>query len=327
MADEDNDAGFDEVSALFELFINRMDCYAYQLVNGGYVGNVAEPVTRQLIAQHLAGEMTVGTYQLNKESMVKNLIFDLDPEHLQNIEEVVKGLLQACLDKVPRQALLLEASRWPDPSYHIYLSFLVPIPARVARLTGRRLILYAKQDLKSIEVFPKQDRLTEDRPLGNFVKLPLGLHQVAKKRSCFLDLDTFQPIPSSCLQDVVGITFSDAFISKVMKGASRRGKTRSRSPKGFTALPDKEEERIVRFLYKYWNKGSRNRVELYFLGWAIKKGIARESARRIISAVVDRTGDEERFNRLQLVDYHYSARLKTELKGISGLREIVQESM
>jgi hypothetical protein len=44
----------------------------------------------------------------------------------------------------------------------------------------------------------------------------------------------------------------------------------------------------------------------------------------MIEEVVLRTGDNEKAARVALVDYHYRNRLTTQLKGLSGIREIVR---
>jgi hypothetical protein len=96
-------------------------------------------------------------------------------------------------------------------------------------------------------------------------------------------------------------------------------------PKAFKTLSDCEEEKAVRFLCKYWREGARNRLEIYFLGMCIKRGVSLESAKRIISEVCDRTNDAEKQSRFELVSYHYKNRLHGPLKGSSGIREIMQE--
>jgi len=104
------------------------------------------------------------------------------------------------------------------------------------------------------------------------------------------------------------------------------GKTRLTTPKRQINLGNREETSIANFLAKYWQPSRRNQLELYFLGWAMKRGIVYESAARIIDAVTTQTQDEEKQARLALVKYHYQNRgsMLPELKGISGLREIVQ---
>ena len=322
----------DLTSEIFRLFINRVDCYAVQ-TSRGYV-RVEEPLTREVLEAHLRGEKTVGAYQLNPaDNTVKYLCFDLDPEKLEDPREAAEKIIKACFEekdgrpRIWKHALLLEASRYPDPSYHIWIFFLLPFPAKAARWLGYRILELAGLNPSQIEVFPKQNSLTKERPYGNLVKLPLGLHQRALKWSCFLNPETFEPIDPKVLNYSSGISFTNRDTERILQLADEKKPIQVKFdiPRKFKPLPDKEEEKAVKFLCKYWKPGYRNQLELSFLGWCIKKGITRESAFRIIREVCQRTKDEETPQRLQLVNYHYKNRLNVPLKGISGLKEIIGE--
>ena len=322
----------DITSEFFRLFINRIDCYAIQ-TSRGYV-RVEAPLTREVLEAHLRGEKTVGAYQLNPaDNTVKYLCFDLDPEKLEDPREAAEKIIKACFEekdgrpRIWKHALLLEASRYPDPSYHIWIFFLLPFPAKAARWLGYRILELAGLNPSQIEVFPKQNSLTKERPYGNLVKLPLGLHQTAQKWSKFLDPKTFEPIEPSILNSTSGISFTDRDTERILQLAEEKKpiQVKFELPRTFKALPDREEEKAVQFLIKYWKLGYRNQLELSFLGWCIKKGISHDSAYRIIREVCQRTKDEETPQRLQLVNYHYKNRLNVPLKGISGLKEIIGE--
>ena len=182
---------------LEKLFVNRTDNYCIQRVPSGY-SKIAEALTHEIIARHLCGEITIGSYQLDKESLVKWTCFDLDPEKLSDAKATAKQILNVLLEiqketdkdevvterpRVCPNCIVLEASRYPDPSYHIWLLFLNPVKAKVARWLALRTLELAKLNPKLIEVFPKQEEITPERPFGNFVKLPFGKHQVAGKWS------------------------------------------------------------------------------------------------------------------------------------------------
>jgi len=323
--------------ALQDLFVNRHDNYAVQRRTGHYF-RVQKPLTLEVLQQHLEGKVTIGAYQLNAESMVKTLIFDLDPEQLENPQATARTIVEECVKKPEpkkprfyREAVLLEASRHPDPSYHIWIFFQpLPIPAQMARWLGFKVLEHANINPKRVEVFPKQDKLSEARSYGNFVKLPLGKHQAHDKWSQFLHLETLTPLPPNCLFEVQGVSFPETDIQRIL-GFSQKTHLQAKLtlPKNYKPLGNSEEEKIVRFLVKYWSPGNRNQVEMAFLGWCLKRGVAYESARRIIQRVVDLTGDEEASSRLRLVDYHYGNRrsLGWQLLGLSGLRKIVRERL
>ena len=258
---------------VFRLFINRADCYAVQ-TSKGYI-KIEEPLTREVLEAHLRGEKTIGAYQLSPEdSTVKSIIFDLDPEKLGDPKEAAERIIKVCFEKPdgkhPRiweHSLLLEASRYPDPSYHVWIFFLVPFPAKAARWLGYRILELAELNPARIEVFPKQNELSRDRPYGNFVKLPLGFHRVEKKWSCFLEPGTFKPLEPDILEEVSGISFSEADTRRILELAAQKKtvQVKLNLPETFKSLPDLEEERAVRFLCKYWKPGYRNHLELSFL--------------------------------------------------------------
>jgi hypothetical protein len=322
--------------ALERLFVNRDECYCVQTKNG--YAKIEEPLTDDVLQKHLEGILTVGSYQLNRENHVKWLCLDFDPEKLgQETQQATLKVLEVLFEekevepgkKQPRiwkKAVLLEASRYPDPSYHIWILFLIPVLAKVAQWLGYRIVELAGLNPKLVEVFPKQTELAAERPFGNFVKIPLGMHQVAQKWSRFLDFQTFEPLPSTYLLDAQGIIFSEHDSDRILSFKPKANvQIKFNLPTNFKILNNKEEEKAVRFLCKYWREGHRNDLEMCFLGLCLKKGVAVESARRIIEEVVLRTGDNERASRLGLVDYHYQNRLATCLKGLSGIREIVKE--
>lgn len=325
------------ISVLFRtLFVNRVDTYARQNEDGTYT-RIEQPLTTYVLARHLAGEITVGAYQLDENNLTKYLCFDLDPEHLSEPRETVEKILVQCLNKPTpeaprfyRQSVLLEVSRYPDRSYHIWVLFAPSIPAKVARWLGLKILEYGNINPKTVEVFPKQAELTKDRAYGNFVKLPLGFHRVEKKWSHFLDFYTFEPLRPTCLFDVKGVSFSERDVERILALKKKTGVQVSfNMPKNYKPLKDREENRIAKFLAKYWKPGHRNKLEMAFLGWAIKRGISQESARRIIDSVTVATEDEEREHRLTLVDYHYKHRipLGSELLGIKGLKDVVKVVM
>lgn len=331
-------------NALLEKFVVRSEVFAVQQARGGYV-KVEAPLTLEVVREHLEGKRTIGVYQLSVDSRVKWLCFDLDPEKLSKPEEAARRILGVCLEAVkdrdgaerPRvwgHSLLLEASRYPDPSYHIWILFLVPVPARVARWLGFRLLGLAGLSPKQVEVFPKQDAVSDISPYGNLVKLPLGLHQVERKWSCFLDPETFEPLPGEILLEKVGLSFMEADVERIlsMKDAGVQVRLEGApQPASLTGEPltHSEKEFCVNFLCKLWVSGYRNQVEMAFLGWCIKNGVPYEDARWIIEEVVRRRNDEEASERLRLVDYHYSSRihLGRRLKGLSGLKEAVLEAL
>jgi hypothetical protein len=204
---------------------------------------------------------------------------------------------------------------------------MLPVKAKVARWLGLRVLELANLNPKMVEVFPKQDEITQDRPFGNFVKLPFGRHQVADKWSRMLDIDTFEPVDLNCLEEKHGLTFTDADLEKMEQFETKKSvQTSFTVPATFKELGNDDEEKTASFLCKYWIEGYRNTLEMGFLGMCIKRGVSRDSARRVIEEVCTRTHTSslDTVDALSKVDYHYLHRLNINLKGISGVREVVE---
>ncbi|MEM2126600.1 MAG: hypothetical protein QXH67_00045 [Candidatus Bathyarchaeia archaeon] len=216
---------------LFNLFVSRTDTYAVMLPpkpreeKAGYT-RLEEALTVEVVDRHLRGEVTVGPYQLDTESRTKTLAFDIDPEHVEDPGAVARAIYQEAAKRLHPDGVVLEASRWPDPSYHIWVVFDPPIPAAVARWMGGR-ILEAVGNPKGVELFPKQDRI-DPGGFGNFVKLPLGLHRAAGKWSRLLDPATMQPLPNEAILEVRPLTIPEKEIQRALSELERARATASK---------------------------------------------------------------------------------------------------
>nr|WP_281719784.1 CHC2 zinc finger domain-containing protein [Nitrosomonas nitrosa] len=156
-------------------FIPRIDCYSKQQPKGNYI-TVYQPLERRLIAQHLQGQVTLGAYALDRESMAKWICLDADDE------EQWQGLV-ALATTLQAQNITpyLETSRRGG---HLWL-FTPPIAGVFARRVAYQLL--HEHNLEGIEVYPKQDHLNTGP--GSLVRLPLGIHRKSGKRYHFITPD------------------------------------------------------------------------------------------------------------------------------------------
>jgi len=329
------------VWALLKFFCSRYDAYTVQKTDGERKWHVAvkQPLTPRVVEAHLKGEITVAGYAVDVMNRTRFICFDID-DKLEDPQGLAARIVDACINQPSpreprfyRRSVWLEASRYPDPSYHVWLLFTPKIPAKVARWLAAKILEHAGVNPKQVEVFPKQGEVSATRPYGSCVKLPLGLHRKAGKWSRFLDLDSWEPLPNDCILDVWGVHFGDSDMRELARLASQESRAvqvpLATLPKRSLELQPNEEDGMVNFLVKYWRPGRRNRVLMCFLGWAIKRGIPYNSAYRIVKRVCAITGDEEATARLQNVRYHYENRLSlgSRLLGKAGLKEIIQEAL
>jgi len=134
---------------------------------------------------------------------VKWLCFDIDPERTKNVWTTAKEIYKESSKLFKGESLILEASRYPDPSAHIWACFY-PILAQNAKEIGERVI--GKTGAKEVELFPKQTDV--GGRFGNMMKLPLGLHRKEKKWSLILNPESLEPLTSKALLEVRPATLS-----------------------------------------------------------------------------------------------------------------------
>ena len=94
---------------------------------------------------------------------------------------------------------------------------------------------------------------------------------------------------------------------------------------GTHRLAQAQKDRIVKDVAPFWVRGHRNSLCMYLLGWWVKAGVSQTTAAELITRICDLADDEEKQERLRLVDYHYDkpAAAIPKLKGLSGIKEIL----
>ncbi|MCL4266684.1 MAG: hypothetical protein KJ069_26060 [Anaerolineae bacterium] len=163
-----------ELSPLAEILarqlIQRWDMHPRQSTFGGMYYTVREPLSVTHLFAHLRGEVTLGTYLLNPQSLGRFLVLDAD-----NLDEWQQlTILYTKLAGMDTTGYLEQSRR----GGHLWLFFDRWLSGEQIRLFGRGLI--AAHNLTSVELYPKQDCL-EDGP-GSLIRLPFGLHRQNRKR-------------------------------------------------------------------------------------------------------------------------------------------------
>ena len=154
--------------------IGNPDCYAVQSEDGSW-RPVDEPLTPAILESHKKGGQTVGTYVLNGDK-ARTLVFDVD----EGDDAVAKARTTLVWDAlkelgIPGECIGIEFSG--RKGYHVWVVMAGYAPASNLRRIGRAVLALADVDC---EVFPKQDSAVK---YGNLIKLPMGVHQVTKKRN------------------------------------------------------------------------------------------------------------------------------------------------
>jgi len=158
-----------------QLYVNRRDIYATQS-EYGYIRQFKE-LSDETIEKHLNGDITIGSYQMEKDDTVTWLCIDIDAH---GDDEIVKANVISfevfCRLSENGIPFVVESSG-SEHSYHFWI-FLVRTKGVKAYYFGRELLHGL-----NVEVYPKQPELTELKQFGNLVKLPFGINRKNGSRS------------------------------------------------------------------------------------------------------------------------------------------------
>ncbi|CAB1083632.1 Putative helicase [Olavius algarvensis Delta 1 endosymbiont] len=216
------------IAKYLELFSGRSDCFARQWVDKanrkqGYVP-VRRSMTAQDVEDHLSGRKTYGIYLMQTDACVKTAVLDADLNkkfRQSRLNADDKSILRRERHYLISRVRELAGEMGLKPltefsggkGFHFWFFFNPPAEAALARQVLNRLKDALCGDLSAfgLEVFPKQDGLS-GKGLGNLVKMPLGIHRLAGKRSFFVEcrdqeceaqlkvLETIEPVDAASLR-------------------------------------------------------------------------------------------------------------------------------
>jgi hypothetical protein len=193
------------------LFAARTDVYAIRFdnqrtgksgwvpaVRGGWQKGVRHedrnylPLTSQVLAAHLKGEVHIGLYPLLDGDQCWWLAADFDGP-----EAMLDALMYVKAGRALQVPVALEVSR-SGVGAHAWTFFTSPVPAEMARRLGTGLLreaiaLRGRMSLASYDrLFPSQDLLPAGG-VGNLIAAPLFKPARQNGATVFLDLETLEP--------------------------------------------------------------------------------------------------------------------------------------
>lgn len=189
---------------MMKRLVGNPDAYALQHDDGSW-HPVREHLSDEVLATHLTGDQTVGTYVGHGSPTVsRTLVVDIDEDDTILAHRVSLALRElGC----PDFAVSIEFSG--KKGYHVWLLLQDFVPNEKLRRLGRHALVLSDLPPKT-EVFPKQD---EVRDLGNLVKLPEGIHRVSKNPNPFLD-GFPRPMPVAVLDTILGTLPEEVKVSR-----------------------------------------------------------------------------------------------------------------
>lgn len=192
-----------------ELFVGREDIYAKEMPgadNKTVSEQVLEPLTEEVVRQHLTGNTIIGTFVQRPNSTSKFVVFDIDiskkillqysygsPEFAAYKQKTAEHVARLCavLRKMGMTGYVEDSG---FRGYHVWVFFTGWIPVRyINRFTECvQKELGEDGDDITMEFFPNNARIRAGK-LGQKIRLPLGLHSRTGNRSVFLNRE-FQPV-------------------------------------------------------------------------------------------------------------------------------------
>lgn len=177
------------------------DPYRYRAhkMNGGTFQNYADkeylPFSEKEIEKHLNGEQHIGVYPLLKDNTSWFIVADFDK--VDWVEDC-KKFINACNEKgIPAY---LERSQ-SGKGGHVWIFFEQRYPAIKSRKIFISILeqtgVFSLFDKSSSfdRMFPNQDFLS-GKGFGNLIALPLFKKTFEEGNSCFIDIESLEPIPN-----------------------------------------------------------------------------------------------------------------------------------
>lgn len=187
-----------------DLFVGREDTYARETYGSGnkrMSEQVSEPLTEEMIRQHLSGDVILETYVQRSNGTSKYVVFDIDISkkillqydygslefnaHKQNAAEHASKLCKI----LQRMGMIGYIEDSGFRGYHVWVFFTGWIPVRyINRFTECvQKELGDSGDGITMEVFPNSARIRAGK-FGQKIRLPLGVHIRTGNRSYFVDV-------------------------------------------------------------------------------------------------------------------------------------------
>ena len=201
----------DKLALYVDRFRARRDVYAVHWQNrragtSGWMPSVAGrwrkgmdrrlvrhlPLTPEVIASHLAGEVFIGLYPLLDDNSCWFLVADFDGGAA--MLDALAYTKAARSEGVPAAVELSKSGR----GAHVWVFFAAPVAAAAARALGtvllrEAMVLRGSMDLRSYDrLFPNQDVMPEGG-FGNLIAAPLQRRYREDGLTVFLDLASLEP--------------------------------------------------------------------------------------------------------------------------------------
>ena len=170
--------GATKVRLFRERFSGQANVYGTYDPQTGRSWQVKAPVTDKVVLDHLQGKRPYGVYLLVGDR-TRAAVIDFDKDD--------PGPVLECVGRAEHYGIAMYIERSKAKGFHLWSFFRNPgVQAWKARSVLRHIL--DEIGNPNVEVFPKQDRLSEDTTnYGNFINAPLFWDLVHQGKTVFLD--------------------------------------------------------------------------------------------------------------------------------------------
>lgn len=318
----------------YDLFVGREDTYAEESIGvRRLVEQKHEPLTDEVLREHLSGRCTICTYVQRPNSTAKYLVFDLDvskkillkyPAGSKEIEQYKNKCFQvSCkaaniFEKLGLKGYLENSG---FRGYHIWIFFTEWMPVRYINALSEVLMKKMEEILEEgidIECFPDERRMRPGKA-GQSIKLPLGVNPKSGGRGYFLDED-FR-IAEDLELFFKGIAkFSLSAVRKVIDMCAGECRT-ALSPALRDYMPDPDLEVFGRLSEEVRTVLERCNLMRYLCQKAQKTGYLTHFERLSVLHVLGHMGDEGKEFVHQVMGYTLNYQYQTTQKFINRIPE------
>lgn len=290
--------------ALIDIFFNGTVRHAVARMNGdalSYIPVESNPSPEEMTA-HVYADHCLGSYTLLPDNTVRWICLDVDcKQDLAKARNITEEIAETLAFANP----VIEFSG--GKGYHIWLFLHTPVTASRAKAFGiavREAVGAPSSGDPHVEVYPKQEKLTKELPIGNLVKLPLGLHRKSGRRSVFCRVGSWETEP---IEDPLPLLL-------------RRVELEELETKLENATPIK---RLTTLLSPYWTDGGRHELCLYLAGYLGNSGWTLDDCQKLVDELIDGYGGDAQNLTDCVVDTYRKIARGATVKGFSGLAEII----
>lgn len=186
----------DKIELFRNLFVCREDIYAKKWVSQDgkkegfypvtttFKGEDYQPLTNEVIEQHLRGNLHIASYLISAQQRCKYVVLEISSKQKEKLFAVLSQLNITGYLEVNSKTDLL-----------VWIFFEQPLSAKESKAFVQYLLQYGNFSAK---IYPNQE-FSNRGNLGSAVELPLHLHERNQNRTVFIDFKTNEVIKDQWL--------------------------------------------------------------------------------------------------------------------------------